>query len=184
MHTTPISLLERLRQPSEEAAWGRFVELYTPLLYSWTRRLGLQDSDCADLVQEVFTVLVGKMPQFRYDPDKSFRAWLWTVLYNKWRSSRRRQTEASLEDVVDPHDPDGAGSLEEAEYRRQLVSRALQLMRTDFEPTTWTACWQFVVGGRPAAQVAAELGISPNAVYIAKCRVLRRLRKELDGLID
>jgi len=64
------------------------------------------------------------------------------------------------------------------------VGRALELMRADFQPVTWQACWEFVVRDRPAAEVAAELGITINTVYLAKSRVLRRLREELAGLLD
>ena len=74
--------------------------------------------------------------------------------------------------------------IEEEEYRRYLVRRALGLMQAEFEPATWKACWEFVVHDRPAAEVAAELGLSVNAVYLAKSRVLRRLRAELRGLLD
>jgi RNA polymerase sigma-70 factor (ECF subfamily) len=185
---TPASLLERLRQPEETAAWERFVDLYTPLLFSWARRLGLQAPDAADLVQDVFAVLVEKLPDFRYDRQKSFQAWLRTVLLNKWRNRHRRQVEASLEavapglsDLVVPPEQD---AFTEAEYRRHLVHRALEVMRAEFQPCTWRACWEFVVQERPAAEVAAELGITVNAVYLAKSRVLRRLREELDGLLD
>src|SRR5690348_13054594 len=90
MHTTPVSLLERVRLPGEQQAWGRFVEIYTPLLYYWSRRMGLQESDAADLVQEVFAILVTKLPQFVYDRNKSFRGWLRTILQNKWRDKQRR----------------------------------------------------------------------------------------------
>src|SRR5205823_5013820 len=85
MHTTPASLLERLQRADEQTAWVRFVELYTPVLFAWARRLGLQAQDAADLVQEVFTVLVRKLPEFRYDRQKSFRGWLRTITLNKWR---------------------------------------------------------------------------------------------------
>ena len=187
MHTTSASLLERLRQPDAERAWERFVNLYTPLLLHWARQAGLQPQDAADLVQEVFTLLVQKLPLFTYDRGKSFRGWLRTVALNKWRDFHKRRTArppadgAGVTAVPDPHDPD---AFWEAEHRRQLVARALEVMQAEFEPRTWKACWQFVVGGRPAAEVGAELGLSENAVYIAKCRVLRRLRQELDGLLD
>jgi RNA polymerase sigma-70 factor (ECF subfamily) len=72
----------------------------------------------------------------------------------------------------------------EEEHRRYLVRRALELMQGDFQPTSWKACWEHTVNARPAADVAAELGISENAVYIASCRVLRHLRQELAGLLD
>jgi RNA polymerase sigma-70 factor (ECF subfamily) len=75
MNSTSVSLLERLRQPAAPEDWGRFVQLYTPLLYYWACRLGLQEQDAADLVQEVFTTLVQKLPEFAYEPDRSFRGW-------------------------------------------------------------------------------------------------------------
>jgi RNA polymerase sigma-70 factor (ECF subfamily) len=187
MHTTSASLLERLRQPGDEAAWGEFVELYTPLIYYWARRVGLQDQDAADLVQEVFAVLVKKLPEFEYVEGKSFRAWLRTVTINKWREGRRRRSvpmAARDVDLAELADPGEAEAFWEKEYRQVLVSRALRLMQAEFRPTTWKACWEHVVSGRSAAEVAAELGISVGAVYAAKFRVLARLRQELEGLMD
>ena len=188
MHTTPISLLERVRRPGEQMAWGRFVEMYTPLLYYWACRMGLQESDAADLVQEVFAILVTKLPEFVYDRKKSFRGWLRTILYNKWRDrQRRRAAEPPMQSgsaLADQPDPTETEAFWETEYRQQLVGRALQLMQSEFESTTWRACWEVVVSGRPAAEVAAELGITVDSVYAAKSRVLRRLRKELEGLLD
>ncbi|HEV3262984.1 MAG TPA: sigma-70 family RNA polymerase sigma factor [Gemmataceae bacterium] len=184
---TSASLLERLRQPAQERAWARFVELYTPLLYSWARRLGLHDADAADLVQDVLTLLVRKLPEFSYDPNRSFRAWLRTVTLNSWRNRRRRAElprAANPPDLDDLPSPDAADVAGEAEYRRWLVGRALELMRAEFQPTTWKACWESAVNGRPAAEVAAELGISVGAVYMARSRVLSRLRRELTGLLD
>jgi RNA polymerase sigma-70 factor (ECF subfamily) len=188
MDTTPVSLLERLRQRAEPAAWARFVELYTPVLLAWAGRLGLQAQDAADLVQEVFTVLVRKLPEFRYDRRQSFRKWLHTVTLNKWRDACRRRAVLPLEprgDVLRDLAAAGpADAVAEAEYRQHLVSRALELMQKDFQPTTWKACWESVINGRPPAEVALELGITVNAVHLAKGRVLRRLRAELDGLLD
>ena len=93
MTTTPASLLERLRQPFEPDAWNRFVSLYTPLIYSWGRRAGLQDEDSADLVQEVFVTLLDVLPTFTYDRHKSFRGWLRTITLNKWRNARKSERE-------------------------------------------------------------------------------------------
>jgi RNA polymerase sigma-70 factor (ECF subfamily) len=184
---TPASLLERLRQPAQEHAWARFVELYTPLLYYWARRTGCAESAAADLVQEVLTLLVRKLPEFSYDRHKSFRAWLRAVAHNCWRNLRRRAElprAANAPDLDDLASPDAADPFWEAEYRQRLASRALALMRAEFRPTTWKACWECVVAGRPAAEVAAELGLSVGAVYMAKSRVLSRLRQELQGLLD
>ena len=183
---TPASLLERLRQPEPAQAWTRFVQLYTPLLFHWARRLGLRDADAADLVQDVLTLLVRKLPEFTYDRQKSFRAWLRTVTRNCWRNRCRR---VELPHEVHPPDLDGLADsaaedvLSETEYRQWLVGRALELMQTEFQPSTWKACWECVVAGRPASEVAAELGLSIGAVYMAKSRVLSRLRQELTDLL-
>src|SRR4051794_39668704 len=91
MVQTPVSLLDRLRQPGAQEAWTRFVQLYTPLLYSWARQAGLQEHDAGDLVQDLFVLLMRKLPEFRYDPAKSFRAWLRTVLLNLWRDRCQRR---------------------------------------------------------------------------------------------
>jgi RNA polymerase sigma-70 factor (ECF subfamily) len=188
MDSTPASLLERLRQPDDQAAWSRFVELYTPLLFHWARRLGLQQPDAADLVQEVLTTLVATLPRFLYRPSQRFRGWLWTVTVNKWRESRRRAAarpqEVGVADLDGPSVPDGVEALAESEYQDYLVARALQLMQRDFQPETWRAFWEYVVQERPAAEVAAELGVRVNAVHLAKSRILCRLRQELEGLFD
>jgi RNA polymerase sigma-70 factor (ECF subfamily) len=186
MLTTSPSLLERLGRPNEPGAWARFVELYTPLLYHWARRAGLQAADAADLVQDVFAVLLRQMPLFAYDRHKSFRGWLRTVTLNKWRETQRRRAArpAGGPAPADLPGPDGLAAFEEAEYRQHLARRALQLMQAEFPAVAWKACWEVVVAGRPAAEVAAELGVSVEAVYTAKSRVLRRLRQELAGLLD
>jgi RNA polymerase sigma-70 factor (ECF subfamily) len=191
MNTTPVSLLERLRHDAaggcEPVAWRRFTDLYTPLLYYWARRLGLQESDAADLVQDVFLKLIRKLPEFSYQRGRSFRSWLRAVLVNQWRTSQRRRVVVAaaggdaLDEVAAGDESDALG---EEEYRQYVAQRALRLMQSQFQPATWRACWLQVVDGRSAAEVAAELGISEGAAYVAKCRVLRRLRQDLDGLLD
>jgi RNA polymerase sigma-70 factor (ECF subfamily) len=185
---TSSTLLERLRRPGQQEAWARFVQLYTPLLFYWACRAGLQQADAADLVQDVFTVLVEKLPEFDYDRQKSFRGWLRTILLNRWRNRRRQHSAQPLQsDDVPPAEgagPDDMADLEEADYRRQLVGRALELIRADFQPATWKAFWECQVAGRPAAEVAAELNMKPGAVRAARFRVLCRLRQEVDGLLE
>jgi RNA polymerase sigma-70 factor (ECF subfamily) len=188
MNTTPASLLERLRRPDEPEAWERFVRLYTPLLYHWARRLGSPRDNASDLVQEVLTLLVQKLPTFAYDKDRRFRAWLWTVTLNQWRTSRRRHNPTLVQGredaLVGLAVPDDAEAVSEAEYRQFLVGRAMTLMQSEFQPSTWQAFWQCVVCDQPGAEVARALGLTENAVYLAKGRVLRRLREELDGLLE
>jgi RNA polymerase sigma-70 factor (ECF subfamily) len=147
----------------------------------------LQPADAADLVQDVLVLLVNKLASFQYDQQRSFRAWLWTVTLNKFRENRRRsppRAEANLSRLADLPVPDDALALWEQEYRQQVVARALEMMKTDFQPSTWKACWEYVVRGRPAAQVAAELEMTVGAVHAARFRVLARLRQELRGLLE
>jgi RNA polymerase sigma-70 factor (ECF subfamily) len=188
MTKTPTSLLDRLRHPFEPDAWARFVALYTPLIYSWARRVGLQEQDAADLVQDVFVTMLQVLPTFTYDRHQSFRRWLWTVTINKWRKDRKQPDNRMVRGLGGRPEPMvGAADLEaawESEYQQHLANQALRLMRADFEETTWKACWEMVAGGRPAVAVAAELGLTVGAVYAAKFRVLTRLRRDLQGLLD
>ncbi len=188
MDTTPVSLLERIRRPDAHEAWGRFVELYSPLLLQWARGLGLQEADAADLVQDVFAILVRVLPTFDHDREKSFRSWLRTIALNRWRDFCRRRAllpvavgDGPLANLVESVD---GRPWEEAEYRRQLLSQALQLLRADFQPLSWRAFEEHALNGRPAAEVAARLGMTMGAVYAAKFRVLARLREDLRGLLD
>jgi RNA polymerase sigma-70 factor (ECF subfamily) len=187
MDSTPVSLLERLRQPAADKDWERFVELYTPLLHHWGRRCGLKGQDLDDLVQDVLTTLVQKLPEFSYDQTKSFRGWLWTVTLNTWKNSRRRPSlpfvpaDSGLSDATVP---DPAAAVEEAEYRSYLVGRALELMQDRFPPTTWQACRALLVEGKSAAEVAEQFGLGVPTVYVYKSQVLAQLRLELAGLLD
>lgn len=185
MLTTSIHLLERIRDTDDETAWRRFVLLYTPTLTRWTRQGGLKSNDGLDVVQDVLVTLVKHLPQFHYDPARgSFRGWLKTLTFRQIAARRgERTTAAGGEREFDPpYVPESPA--EEAEYRAFLVRRALELMKGDFEESTWRACWEHIVSGRSASEVGRELGLSDGAVYVAKCRVLRRLREELRGLLD
>lgn len=187
MHTTSVSLLLRLKRPGDDRAWLRFVELYTPLLFFWARQNGLHSPDDADFVQDVFVTLVEKLPSFEYDRGKSFRGWLHTLVLNKWRDRCRRSALACVSQdggFAEPITPDGADIFCQEEHHRYLAARALAIMQAEFPEKTWKACWEFVVRDRPAHEVAAELGIAESSVYVAKCRVLRRLRQELEGMLD
>lgn len=186
LNSTSPTLLERLRAGDDADAWNRFVSLYTPLLILWCRRVGMSDADAADLLQVVFVKLFEGRTRFEYDAGRSFRAYLKTMLLNAWRNElrgrRSRPAGDELEALLAAADTDPRFELDEAEYRGELVRRALALMQERFEPTTWRACWEFVVEDRSAGEVATELGITANAVYLAKSRVLKCLRDELRGL--
>src|SRR5262245_39367910 len=185
---TSISLLERLREPNNPRDWDRLVELYQPLLLTWAKRAGLQDADAADLVQEVFALLHRKLPEFRYDPGRSFRAWLRTVTLNLWRGRQRKASVRSettpLEKLAEPEVADPAADFWEADFNKHLARRALEIMRAEFQPATWKAFWEVVVEERSPEEVAKELGMSTGAIYAARHRVKTRLKEELAGLMD
>lgn len=187
MTDTPATLLDRLRRPGDPAAWAQFVHLYTPLIYRWAQQLGLGPAESADLVQDVFVALLKALPDFEYDRRRSFRAWLCTLARNKVRDARRKHAPTLAGSGLDglaggALDP--AVDVDEAEYRRYLADRALQLAKREFAPATWQAFWGVVVEGRAAGEVAKQLGVTANAVYLARGRVLRRLREALEGLMD
>ena len=186
--TTPISLLMRLTQPVDGEAWRRFAAPYSPLLFFWVHRLGCPSADVPDLVQDVLVEVFRHIDSYRREPQKRFRGWLWTITRNKWREWHRRQLGLMWDDTVPgPDVVDQKIDVDawiEANYRKYVVDRALRLMKSDFEDETWQACWDHVVEGRDPAAIARALGMTVNAVYLAKSRVLRRLRLELEGLID
>lgn len=183
MQSTSYSLLERLRQPQATTAWDRFVALYTPLLFAWSRRLGLSPEAAADFVQDIFVTLLQQLPRFEHDGTHKFRAWLKTVAFNRWRNQQEKMRPVSSSQL-EVSVPDDALEFIETDYLEVLSRRALEIMRSDFQETTWRACWETVVSGRSAKDVARELGMSVGAVYVAKSRVLARLREELAGLVD
>jgi RNA polymerase sigma-70 factor (ECF subfamily) len=184
---TSPSLIERIKA-DDEAAWNRLVGLYAPLVWRWCRRWDLPEQELADVLQEVFQSVATHAPAFRRDRSgDTFRGWLRTIARNKVRDHFRRLgrepggaggTEAQLRFAQLP-DARADDDSSEGRAERDLFGRALELIRSEFEERTWRAFWLAVVDDRPAAEVAAELGMTPGAVRVAKSRVLRRLREEL-----
>lgn len=153
----------------------------------WSRRAGVAEHDAPDLVQDVLAALLKEIPRFQRERVGSFRAWLRTVLSHRIYDRRVRQARGAVVDrghAKSAIAPDFAQAFDDEEYVVSVCRRALQVMKTDFTPTTWKACWEFVAMGRSAGEVAKELGISENAVYLAKLRVVSRLRQTLDGLLE
>jgi RNA polymerase sigma-70 factor, ECF subfamily len=191
---TSASLLDRLRLQPDAGAWQRLVDLYTPLIQGWLRRHGVPPQDADDVVQEVLTVVVRRLPDFRRQPRTgAFRRWLRTITVNclrdHWRARRGRPVATGDSDflqVLDQlADPDsGLSRLWDEEHDRHVTHRLLELIRPEFQPKTWEAFRRVALDGVAPDQAAAELGMSINAVFIAKSRVLTRLRQEGAGLID
>jgi RNA polymerase sigma-70 factor (ECF subfamily) len=194
MQTTSTSLLERLQDRLDSAAWQRLVSLYSPCIHSWLRRYALQASDAEDVVQEVLGVVARRLPEFRHNQRPgAFRAWLRAITVNCLRSFvRYRQHHPPAPGATDLasdldrlEDPDSDLSrLWDLEHDRHVAARLLELVKPEFTAYTWQAFHRQALEGVPAGAVAAELGISVNAVHIAKSRVLGRLRTEARELLD
>jgi RNA polymerase sigma-70 factor, ECF subfamily len=194
MSETSASLLDRLRLDPDPASWQRLVDLYTPLIRGWLRRQALPNQDADDVVQEVLAVVVRKLPQFEREPRTgSFRRWLRSITVNClrdfWRAGRHRPRATGDSDFLQVlqqlEDPNSALSRQwDVDHDRHVANRLLEMIRPDFEAKTWQAFRRVALDGAPPDQAAAELGISVNAVFIAKSRVLGRLRQEGKGLLD
>ncbi|HEX5273626.1 MAG TPA: sigma-70 family RNA polymerase sigma factor [Gemmataceae bacterium] len=186
--TTRLTLVARLRDVGDAEAWAEFVDLYAPLLYGLARRHGFQDADAADVTQDVLRAVVGALPRLAYDPARgSFRGWLFTVARNQVRklaNARKRQPCGSGgpagDDVLRCQPaPEEEEAAWEREYRERLFAWAAGRVRDQFRPATWEAFWQtYVEGGDPRA-VGEALGMSVGAVYIARTRVLARVREQV-----
>ena len=187
------TLLERLRAGRTDA-WERLARLYGPTVYVWCRRAGVPEADAADVSQEVLAAVARHLADFRRErPGDSFRGWLWTITRNKVRDHWRRhvdQVKASggttAQEVMNQVPEDGLPESEAGAdgQASDLYRRALELIRSEFEERTWKAFLMVTMEGRLPADVAAALGMTPGAVYIAKSRVLKRLREEFGDLIE
>lgn len=192
--TTPQSLLQRLREKPDEDGWKRLVDLYTPLLRRWLRQSGVKGNDADDLLQEVLTLLFRKLPSFEHNQQRgAFRCWLHTILLNRlrdhWKARQTTPETADAAEIVRELDrlQDPASDLNQLWDREHdvfLARRVLQVIENDFLPDTWQAFRRVFLDGAKPAEVAAEMGLSVNAVHLAKWRVLRRARREINGLID
>jgi RNA polymerase sigma-70 factor, ECF subfamily len=189
---TSLSLLDRLKVARPDASdWNRLQGIYLPLIQLWLSRVPGLGDESADLGQEVLVVVFREVPRFNRQREGSFRAWLRQVTVNKVRNYRRKRqrrpnvgldpVEGFLERLSDPND-DLAREWDR-DHDEYVVEKLLAVVRTDFTPTTWAAFQRFGVERVPAGRVAEELGISENAVILAKSRVLKRLRQEAGDLL-
>lgn len=185
---TRASLLVRMRDGSDPDAWRQFLEIYAPTVYAYGRRRGLQDADAADLMQEVMRSVAGAAGRLDYDPGRgSFRGWLYTIARNKLftflEAGRRRargtgDTE-TLRRLSEQAAPEEESAEWDADAERRLAAWAMERIRDEFQETTWLAFRLTAIDGRDARSVAEELGTTPGAVYVAKSRVMARLRREI-----
>jgi len=189
--TTRASLLLRLRDARDARAWGEFVEVYGPLVYRFARKHSLQDADAADLTQDILRAFAGAAGEFCYDPNRgSFRGWLFTVARNKLRnflaSPRRREqgagdTQAQIR-LANVAADDGEEEAWDREYQQRVFAWAADRVRKTVQDTTWQAFWRTAVEAQSGQQVAADLGMTVAAVYLAKSRVMARLKEQIGQL--
>jgi RNA polymerase sigma-70 factor (ECF subfamily) len=184
--STSSSLIRGV-QKHEPEAWRRLADVFGPLIYFWSRRWGLSPEDSADIVQETLLAVARNVARFETGPERSFRAWLWTITRSKicdFNRRRDRQPQAGGGSSVQkrlqqlPERLSADDVVEQGAWKATLL-RALESARGDFEERTWQAFWLVAVQGRTPAEAAAELGISAAAVRQAKCRVLQRLREAM-----
>lgn len=191
---TSSSLLARVVSREQEA-WKRLVALYGPLVYRWCRRWGLQPTDAENVGQDVFARVLNGLAGFHARPQTgSFRGWLYRVARNCFLDHLRQLPRAPIgvggsagqqsldhlpAEEIDEQEPTARHEDESFLYRR-----AIELVRAEFSPRDWTAFYQLVVEQKSAAEIAQELQVSPNVVYLAKSRVLRRFRQEFGELFD
>lgn len=182
---TRASLLVRLRDARDEAAWTEFVDLYVPVIYGYARRQGLQDADARDLSQEVLRAVASSIGRLDYDPARgAFRSWLFTVVRRRlanWRRAERNPARGSSVPGTERLEQCLAPPLVEAEWesewQRRVFDWACDQVRRGVTEATWQAFWLTAVEEQSSAQVAANLGLSTTAVYIARSRVLARLKQ-------
>jgi RNA polymerase sigma factor (sigma-70 family) len=189
---TSASLLIRIRDRGDHAAWTRFVEVYQPLLHGFARKHGLQEADAADLAQEVLRAVARSVGRLDYDPRRgSFRGWLFTVVRNQlrdFRDRKRRQVAGSgasgvrqllNEQAAPPERPEEEW---DREYERRLFTWAAEQVRPTVQESTWQAFRRTAVEGQSGQEVARALGMTVAAVYLAKSRVMARLKEEIRQL--
>ena len=198
---TSRSLIAKARAHDDEA-WQRLFRLYSPLIQFWCRKLQVPEQDIPDVSQGVFQAVAANIETFRRDaPGDSFRGWLRAITRSKaidYHRARVKQPSAAggstaqfllsqlPEDLADDFTDESVGGEEsrQAPLRAAMMQAALEFIEGEVHAPTWRAFWKVAVEGRTPAEAAAELGMTPGAVRVAKCRVLARLRAELGELDD
>lgn len=194
MNETSLSLLQQMRQSPEQDAWDRLHKLYEPLLRKWLVRYELQSSDADDVTQDVLLAISKDIGRFDHNGRPgAFRAWMKGILVNRlrkfWHARDRRATASGHSDIhrrlAELDDPSSQMSrIWNAEHDQHVLVQLMKMVEPRVEPSTWAAFRMTAFEGVKPQVVADQLGISLNAVLIAKSRVLSRLRQEASGLVE
>lgn len=189
---TRQSLLLRLRDARDHRAWTEFLEIYEPLVYRLARRNGFQDADARELTQEVLVAVSNAIENWDPDPAKgSFRGWLFRIARNlmiNFLAKQKRHPQGSGDSDFNrllseqPADNEQESAYFDHEYRRQTFRWAAEQLRSEFQVNTWQAFWRTCVEGEPVKDVANELQMSPGSIYVARSRVMAKLRTKIERL--
>lgn len=184
--STRATLLIRIRDQADREAWAQFVEIYAPLIYGFGRNRGLQDTDAADLTQDVLQSVAGAISRLDYDPRiGTFRSWLFTIVRNRLRNqlkAKTRREQGAGDSAVaarieaEPSREDDWETTWQRDHQQRLFAWASSQVEAEVEPRTWRAFWKTTVDGDSGRAVADELGMTLASVYLAKSRVMAKLR--------
>lgn len=194
MQETSLSLLQRLATDRNDSDWQRLIAIYRPFMFQRIATYPALIDQAEDIVQEVLMVLLRELPVFQRQRTGSFRTWLRGIVLNQLRAAARRRKRQPLaagqhdkllgliDQLADPN------SIATNEFDRQhdkaVFSHAAEIVKNEFNETTWKAFCRHAINGHPAQEVADELGISKNVVLLAKSRITRRIREEVRGMVD
>ena len=191
MNSTPetrASLLIRVRDPADQAAWHEFVEIYRPVILRLARQRGMQDADADDVTQQILVSVARAVERLEHDPQRArFRTWLNRVAHNailnaltRGKPDRGSGGPTLLHVLDDQETPAGPDSdLLRLEHRREVFRWAARQVRQEFQPETWDAFWQTAVEERAVEDVAEELGKNRGAIYAARSRIIRRIQEKV-----
>ncbi len=188
---TSASLLQRVQQGAgDQAAWDAFVGRYGPRIHAWCRHWQLQESDAQDVTQEVLLQLVDKLRRFQYDPSRSFRAWLKTLVHHAWQDflERRRRGGLGSGDSAVWERLDSVAARDNLEeqlqevFDREVLEEAMARVRQRVAPHTWEAFRLLTFEGLSGAEVAPRVGMQVTMAYVAKSKVQKMLKEEIDRL--
>jgi RNA polymerase sigma-70 factor (ECF subfamily) len=190
-HSTRVTLIHRLNQdPSDQLSWAEFVRFYGPVIRGWLIHWGLQEADAQDVAQNVLLRLTAKLPQFRYDPTRSFRGWLKTLTHHAWHDFvteagyRNRGTgdTAILDQLQSVAAKEDLAARVEAMFDRELLDAAMVRAKERVAANTWEAFKLAALDGVAPQQVADRLGMRVSQVYLAKHRVQKMVQEEIRDL--
>ncbi len=191
-HTTRQSLLLRIRDGEDHAAWERFVEIYGPLLFRFGVKKGLQEADASDMAQDALQRVSQHISKFEYDPSLGrFRSWLFLIASQSTANLLKRNArqavgsgDSAVALSLNQIPVQEEESLWESDYRQHLLDWALDQVRKDFAENTWLAFVKTAIENKDPKLVAESLGMSVGAVYIARSRVMKRLQEKVATIDD